>query len=89
VEAERTLLDALGGGCQVPIGAHCRPVREGDAIVGWTLHAQVVAPDGEQVVAVTGDVAKGVSASSLGLQCAEELKARGAMELLGETAQAG
>lgn len=89
VEAERTVLDALGGGCQVPIGAHCRPVREGDAIVAWTLHAQVVAPDGEQVVAVTVDAPKGVGASELGLECAEQLKTRGALELLSETASAG
>lgn len=88
VEAERTVLDALGGGCQVPIGAHCRPVRDGDAIVGWTLHAQVVAADGEQVVAVTVNAPKGVGASTLGLECAEELKARGAVELLAETARA-
>ena len=89
VEAERTVLDALGGGCQVPIGAHCRPVREGDAIVAWTLHAQVVAPDGEQVVAMTVDAPKGIGASELGLECAEQLKARGALELLSETASAG
>jgi len=88
VEAERTVLDALGGGCQVPIGAHCRAVREGDAIVGWTLHAQVVAPDGEQVVAVTVDAPKGVGAAELGLECAEESKVRGAMELLGVVARA-
>ena len=26
IEAERTVLDALGGGCQLPIGVHCAPI---------------------------------------------------------------
>ena len=88
VEAERMVLDALGGGCKVPIGAHCRPVREGNSVIGWTLHAQVVAPDGEQVVSVTIDTPAEIAALALGLQAAEELKLRGALELLGETASA-
>ncbi len=29
VTAERVTLATLGGGCQVPIGVHCRPVRDG------------------------------------------------------------
>jgi hydroxymethylbilane synthase len=45
VTAERALLAALGGGCQVPLGA-CA-LREGDALV---LHAVVVSPDGKTVV---------------------------------------
>ena len=88
VDAERTVLEALGGGCQIPIGAHCRAVREGNNIIGWNLHAQVVAPDGEQVIAVTVDAPSGISASALGLQAAEELKSRGALELLGAAASA-
>jgi len=88
VDAERTVLDALGGGCQVPIGAHCRPVLEGDQVLAWRLHAQVVAPDGEQVVAVNIDAPAGTSALSLGLQAADGLKQRGALELLGEAAAA-
>jgi hydroxymethylbilane synthase len=31
VTAERTALAALGGGCQVPIGVHCRPVSLSDS----------------------------------------------------------
>ena len=38
VTVERAALAALGGGCQVPIGIHCRPVRmrllEGKRVVG-------------------------------------------------------
>jgi len=45
VDAERTLLASLGGGCQVPIGAHA-------AIRGGQLHlrAVVIAPDATQLV---------------------------------------
>ena len=32
VTAERAALAALGGGCQVPIGVHCRPMFAGDAM---------------------------------------------------------
>ena len=88
VEAERTVLDALGGGCRVPIGAHCRPIREGEQVLAWSLHAQVVASDGEQVVAVTIDAPAEVTASAIGQQVADELRSRGALELLGETAAA-
>src|SRR5262249_33362217 len=41
VRAERALLRALGGGCQVPMGAVCR--AEGDVL--W-LRGAVVRPDG-------------------------------------------
>jgi hydroxymethylbilane synthase len=88
VEAERMLLDALGGGCQVPIGAHCWPVRDGSHTIAWRLHSQVVAPDGEQVVAVSIDALTGISSCALGLQAADELKSRGALDLLAGTATA-
>ena len=45
VEAERTLLEALGGGCQVPLGAHAS--RQGDEL---RLVAAVVAPDGSKLI---------------------------------------
>lgn len=32
VTAERAALAALGGGCQVPIGIHCRPMVAGDVV---------------------------------------------------------
>jgi len=32
VTAERAALAALGGGCQVPIGVHCRPIAAGDVV---------------------------------------------------------
>lgn len=49
VTAERAALAALGGGCQVPIGIHCRPMEAGDVMEifgvvadpanGQTIHA--------------------------------------------------
>ena len=87
VEVERTVLDALGGGCSIPIGVHCSPLRTGDATVAWNVHAQVVAIDGEQVIAVTHHEHVGVTAKELGLRIAEELKCRGALELLQQPAE--
>jgi len=54
VTAERAALAALGGGCQVPIGVHCRPCAESkdgylDGL-GDEIFAVVAAPDTGQVV---------------------------------------
>lgn len=43
VTAERAALAALGGGCQVPIGVHCRPSRQNEA--EWEIFAVVAAPE--------------------------------------------
>jgi hydroxymethylbilane synthase len=43
VTAERAALAALGGGCQVPIGIHCRLSQEHEA--EWEIFALVAAPD--------------------------------------------
>src|SRR5580658_6496658 len=43
--AKRDTLDALGGGCSLPIGAHCIPPSS--EIGKWRMLAQVVSPDGE------------------------------------------
>jgi hydroxymethylbilane synthase len=49
VTAERAALSALGGGCQVPIGIHCRPGRQDAADSGdgpWDeIFAVVAAPE--------------------------------------------
>jgi hydroxymethylbilane synthase len=47
VTAERAALAALGGGCQVPIGIHCRPShQEKDAACGWIeIFAVVASPE--------------------------------------------
>jgi hydroxymethylbilane synthase len=83
VEVERAVLEGLGGGCEVPIGVHCAGIAEVDGTLTWQVHAQVVAPDGEQMIALTSEAGEGVGAGELGERVAEELKARGAMELLG------
>ena len=51
VDTERHVLHALGGGCQLPVGAHCAPPATPGA--PFRLHAQVVAPDGESIAQVT------------------------------------
>ncbi len=76
VEAERALLDALGGGCQAPLGGHAVVERE-----TLTLAAAVVAPDGsrlirEQLVGAAQD------AAALGRALAETLLERGAAEII-------
>jgi len=85
VEAERTVLDALGGGCQLPIGVHCAPIAatgEATAPGGWRIHAQVLQPDGERMICHSSEARAGITARALGLQVAEDLKSRGALDLL-------
>jgi len=89
VEVERTVLDALGGGCQLPIGVHCAPIHDvadpvpnPGAPIAWKIQAQVVAPDGERMICLSTEVPADVSARDLGLRVAEDLKSRGALDLL-------
>jgi hydroxymethylbilane synthase len=82
-QAERHVLAALGGGCSLPLGAYCHEV-DGH----WHLHAQVAAQDGEEVVHVIERAAVGISACELGQRAADALTARGALELLAESASA-
>ncbi len=76
VLAERAVLAALGGGCQVPIGAHARV--ENDQL---RLLAVVVSPDGSRIVRrqAIGPLAE---ALKLGEALAQELLAAGAQEIL-------
>ncbi len=78
VEAERAVLRALGGGCQVPIGAHA--VIENGAI---RMHAVVASPDGTRVLRrqTSGPSAE---AARLGEVLAGELLEAGASEILEE-----
>jgi hydroxymethylbilane synthase len=76
VTAERALLGALGGGCQVPIGAHARV--EGDRL---RLLAVVLAPGGTQAVSVEREGAAR-DAEALGREAGERLLAEGAQEIL-------
>lgn len=76
VRAERAVLRALGGGCQVPIGAHA--TVKGDRL---DLRAVVIAPDGTQLIRrqTSGPTA---DAESLGAALAAELLADGAQSIL-------
>jgi hydroxymethylbilane synthase len=74
--AERALLRALGGGCQVPLGAHARLDSS-----RLKLDAVVVSPDGGTLVraSVTGSAD---DPERLGRQAANELRAQGAAALI-------
>ena len=74
--AERALVAALGGGCQLPLGAVAR--RRGDAL---EMHAAVASPGGSRIIRRSG---RGPSAdpAGLGKGLAAELVRDGAMEIL-------
>ncbi len=81
VTAERAVLNALGGGCQLPLGAYAHLVDS-----TWHLHAMVVSSDGEQIAQVMQCTPVGTSATDFGQSVAEALKVKGALELLQQTA---
>ena len=76
VTAERAVLAELGGGCQVPIGAHAR-------IEGEVLHidAIVVSPDGDQVVRL-GASGPASDREQIGITLGRELLMAGAEDIL-------
>ena len=76
VASERALLGALGGGCQVPIGAYAI-VNDGRL----SIQAVVVSPDGKQLVR---DHSEGPAADAprIGRELGEALLAAGADEIL-------
>jgi hydroxymethylbilane synthase len=76
-QSERAVLQALGGGCQLPLGAYCHQVDD-----LWHLHAMVVSPDGDQAAHVLHKAPLGTPADEFGAAVAEDLTARGALELL-------
>jgi hydroxymethylbilane synthase len=76
VTAERGVLSALGGGCQVPIGAHAT-VADGRV----RLLAIVVSPDGAALVRAQGEGAVD-QAAELGRRVGAELLERGARGIL-------
>jgi len=77
VEAERTLLATLGGGCQVPVGALALPEQGGQL----KLAAVVCSPDGRQVVRAEV-VGNARAPASLAEQAAEQLFRQGAEVIL-------
>lgn len=83
LRAERALVEALGGGCQTPIGALASP-GEGD-----TLHlvAAVIALDGGRAVRAHGTAPRS-DAEGLGARVAAALVNDGAAEILAEAGRA-
>jgi hydroxymethylbilane synthase len=76
VIAERGVLGALGGGCQVPIGAHARIIDGRVRLMGL-----VAAPDGSEIIRAEaeGSVAE---AAAMGPAMGRELLERGAQRIL-------
>lgn len=82
ITAERALLRALGGGCQVPIGAHAR--AEGARL---RIVAVVAMPDGSGLIRGEREGAAN-DAESLGAELGADLLARGARQILDTVYQA-
>lgn len=76
--AERALLAGLGGGCQVPIGAHARVSRG-----GLVMDAFVARLDGAVLLRVR-DTGTLRNPGALGTRLAQRLYANGAKEILDE-----
>jgi hydroxymethylbilane synthase len=77
VSAERALLAVLGGGCQVPIGAHA--TLDGAGVL--KLQAIVASPDGSRII--RGALSKQPAADSvIGQMLGRQLLEQGAREIL-------
>ncbi len=76
ITAERTVLENLGGGCQVPIGAHAKHVDDELSLIGAVCH-----PDGIQRI-VESSTGTPDTAQHLGSVVAEKLRNSGAAELI-------
>jgi len=76
VTAERAVLAALGGGCQVPIGAHA--VADGDR---FRLIGIVISPDGARAIRKTDDGST-ADAGAIGRSVGQALLDAGAREIL-------
>ncbi len=76
ITAERTLLESLGGGCQLPIGAYARQHNEKLSLIGTVCH-----PLGKKriVEQATEDID---NPQELGRLVAEKLRKNGAHELM-------
>jgi hydroxymethylbilane synthase len=77
-EAERTLVTALGGGCQLPLGGIA--VHDGSDL---EMHAIVLSPDGTRVIRKSGRASVACPAE-LGKRVADDLAKEGAIGILNE-----
>lgn len=80
VTAERSALAALGGGCQVPIGIHCRPVPGSPGTV--EVFGVVAEPEGGRSVRIHHRASGDEDPRALGRLAAEMLIEAGATALL-------
>jgi len=82
--AERALVEALGGGCQLPLGAVALPREaEGGASAALDLHAIVVSLDGARAVRAH-ELGPAADPVALGRSVAARLAADGATAILDE-----
>jgi len=82
LDAERTVVTRLGGGCQMPIGAHAEITSSEMSLV-----AVVLSLDGAQAIRTES---RGLMKESvkLGQQAADDLLSQGADEILGDVQRA-
>ncbi|HEU5198954.1 MAG TPA: hydroxymethylbilane synthase [Ktedonobacterales bacterium] len=80
VQAERALLNELGGGCQTPIGVYASVLGESDQAELW-VRAVVASPDGARLLRREGRGAI-TSPEDVGRRVAQALLAAGAADLL-------
>lgn len=84
VEAERLVLDALGGSCKVPLGAYA---RHDSGLVKFD--AIVLSTDGTQVARSHLEATEPILPSELARQSLTELEAQGARQILAQTLGVG
>lgn len=88
VTAERAALAALGGGCQVPIGVHCRVAPQDEAGEWQEIFGVVANPASGRAIRVHHETRRAdMSPVALGQLVAEKLLEAGAGELLEAAAQ--
>jgi len=85
VTAERAALAALGGGCQVPIGIHCRRMVAGDVMEIFGVVADPAT--GQNIRAYETADRAAVDPATLGERIAGKLKEHGATALLNGSAE--
>ena len=88
VTAERAALAALGGGCQVPIGIHCRVAPQDEAGEWQEIFGVVANPASGRAIRVHHETRRAdIGPTALGQLVAEKLLEAGAGEMLEAAAQ--
>ncbi|MFT3927296.1 MAG: hydroxymethylbilane synthase [Myxococcales bacterium] len=87
VEAERTFLGRLQGGCQLPIAGHAHLSHNGtrlrmDALVGSPDGLNIISAGSDQRIEDTTPLGKLKLAHAIGLELAEQILERGGGELI-------